>query len=177
MSTLRVLDERSDVSLRELIGGLLINATRADIALTRVRLAALDLSDEEVRSVRCRVLLGELDASILLDAAGGSSTQRAGLRRLAEWLMSERIEVRSAGIGAWTPDFSVYVGDDGSTTCLIGAHYFGSPQLAVGPSVTVTTTDAAAAGLLGERFDELWARAHDVGAAILEVVDRSARVG
>lgn len=177
VSTVQVLDERSDASLRELIGGLLAGSGRADIALTRVRLAALDLREEEIRRARCRVLLGELDASILLDGVGGSESHRSGLRRLAAWLMSERLEVRSAGIGSWTPDFSIYDKSDGVTTCLIGAHYFGSPQLAVGPSVTVVTTDDDAARLLGERFDELWERAHDVAAAILEVVERSARIG
>lgn len=194
MSTLRVLDERSGErcghgpgeppgeSLRTLIGRLLVDATRADIALARVRLAALDLTAPEVRSgARCRVLLGALDASVLLDAANDASSGtpnetavvRPGLRHLAEWLASDRLEVRSAGIGAWKPDFSVYEDRAGTSTSLVGAHYFGSPQLAVGPSVTVVTTDASAARLLRGRFDELWGRAHDVAPAILDVVRRS----
>lgn len=178
MSTLRVLDERTGVrseeSLRTLIGGLLVDATRADIALSRVRLAALDLTAPEVGSgAHCRVLLGELDASVLLDAADGRDDSRPGLRHLADWLTSDRLEVRSAGIGAWTPDFSVYQDASGTTTSLVGAHYFGSPQLSVGPSVTIVTTDTSAARLLRERFDELWDLAHDVAPAILDVVQRS----
>lgn len=186
MSTLRVLDERAGEmsgdrvgeSLRTLIGGLLMTATRADIALARVRLAALDLTAPEVRSgARCRVLLGELDASVLLDAADNAAAIRPGLRHLAEWLASDRLEVRSAGIGAWMPDFSVYEDRAGRATSLVGAHYFGSPQLAVGPSVTVVMTDEDAARLLRERFDELWTRAHDVAPAILDVVRRSQPMG
>lgn len=81
--------------------------------------------------------------------------------------------MRSAGIGAWTPDFSVYEDRSGRATSLVGAHYFGSPQLTVGPSVTVVTTDEQAAVLLQDRFAELWSRAHDVAPAILDVVRRS----
>lgn len=185
MTALRLLDERSggpsggsEESLRTLIGRLLLNATRADIALTRVRLAALDLTAPEVRSgARCRVLLGELDASTLLDAADDAATLRPGLRHLAEWLASDRLEVRSAGIGAWMPDFSVYEDGAGRATSLLGAHYFGSPQLAVGPAVTAVTTAESAARLLRGRFDELWGRAHDVAPAILDVVRRSHPAG
>lgn len=190
MSTLRVLDERSGPrsgdrsgdqtgeSLRTLIAGLLMNAARADIALSRVRLAALDLTAPEVRSgARCRVLLGELDASVLLDAADAPAGERPGLRYLAEWLASDRLEVRSAGIGAWVPDFSVYEDRAGTSTSLVGAHYFGSPQLSVGPSVTVVTIDESAARLLRDRFDELWRRAHDVVPAILDVVRRPQHLG
>lgn len=177
MTMLRTLDERSGdgkESLRDLIGRLLVNATRADIALTRVRLAALDLTASEVHSgARCRVLLGALDAAILLDATDATTAIRPGLRHLAEWLASDRLEVRSAGIGAWTPDFSVYEDRAGRSTSLVGAHYFGSPQLAVGPSVTVVTTDESAALLLRDRFEELWDRAHDVAPAILDVVRES----
>lgn len=181
MTMVRMLDERSGASgesLRALIGGLLVNAARADIALTRVRLAALDLTEVEVRSgARCRVLLGALDASVLLDAADDAAAIRPGLRHLAEWLASDRLEVRSAGLGSWMPDFSVYEDRAGRTTSLVGAHYFGSPQLAVGPSVTVVTTDESAARLLCGRFDELWGRAHDVAPAILDVVRRSGTAG
>lgn len=167
-----VRDEGADRPLRSVIGALLEKSRTADLALGRVRLAALDLAEAEVRGPeRCRVLLGQLDAAALLDARPGSGP---ALRRLADWLSSDRLDVRSAGIGAWTPDFSIYRDRAGLSTCLIGAHYFGHPQLTVGPSVTVVLEGSEGATLLQSRFDEVWQRAHDVAPAILEVLRRAA---
>lgn len=174
MMALRVLDERADPPLRRVIGSLLTSCDRADLAIGRIRLGALDLSETEVRGpTRCRVLLGQLDASTLLDAAPARPEGRVSIGRLAEWLESDRLEVRSAGIGAWAPDFSVYHGRGrgrDASTSIIGAHYFGSPQLTVGPSVTVLLRDRGAARLLTGRFRELWDRSHDVAPAIMEVL-------
>lgn len=173
MSTARLLDERSAPSLREVIGGLMVDADTVDFAIARIRLANLDLADDEVNGPRrTRVLLGHLDASTLLDARTAADTTVA---RLDRWARSGRLAVRSAGIGAWTPDFSVYHRPDGSS-CLMGAHYFGSPQLTVGPSFTTVSEDPASARLLQRRFDELWERSHDVLPAIIGVLER-VRVG
>lgn len=169
-----VIDERSRRPLRAIIGELLVAAESVDIAIARVRLAALDLSDDEVRGpALCRVLLGQLDASTLLDATGERGGPRPELRGLADWLASERLQVRSAGIGAWTPDFSVFRARDRTATSLVGAHYFGSPQLTVGPSVTSILRDPATARLLEGRFQQLWERAHDVAPAIQDVLARA----
>lgn len=179
MNAGRILDERSDPPVRSVIGRLLASCEYADLAVGRIRLAALDLTEAEVQGpTRCRVLLGQLDASTLHDAAPGEPARRPAVRRLTEWLTSDRLEVRSAGIGAWTPDFSVYVPGarrnhgGGSAVSLLGAHYFGSPQLTVGPSVTVLLREPEAVGLLRERFQELWDGAHDVAPAIMEVLGR-----
>ncbi len=201
--TTRVLDENTSPTLRRLIGRLLQESETVDLALTRIRLAALDLTAEEIAGPRqCRVLIGRLDASTLLDAAtpGGALTPSArshpatesaapeagsgtvagdagrsrldALKRLEHWIGSDRLLVRSAGIGAWTPDFSIFSRRRGAT-CLLGAHYFGHPQLTVGPSITVVTDAGAARALLAERFQELWGRAHDVAPAIEEVLRRA----
>ncbi len=177
----RIQDEGSTRSLRSLIGDLLWRARTADLALGRVRLAALDLTEAEVRGpARCRVLLGQLDATMLVDATvaqdavAGLSTRRDALVRLAEWLASDRLEVRSAGIGLWTPDFSIFRDPAGAATCLLGAHYFGSPQLTMGPSFTAILHGADHAALLQRRFEEVWDRGHDVSPAILEVLERTA---
>lgn len=169
MSILRLVDERSSPRLRTVIGTLLESATSVDLAVARIRLASLDLTDEEVAGPRrCRVLLGQLDASTLLDARAAPGD---AVVRLTDWALSGRLEVRSAGIGAWTPDFSVYHRPDGST-CLLGAHYFGSPHLTVGPSFTVVTDSPGTRRLLGRRFEELWSRSHDVLPAILRVLEQ-----
>ena len=166
---LRLLDETSDPPVRRVIGELMAGAERVDFAIARIRLANLDLAEEEVSGpARCRVLLGQLDASTLLDT---DAADRDAVTGLIRWARSGRLLVRSAGIGAWTPDFSVYHTVDGGT-CLIGAHYFGSPHLTVGPSFTTVTTDAETRTLLDRRFDELWGRSHDVLPAIVGVLER-----
>lgn len=190
MSGTRVFDERADRPLRTIIGDLLARSHTADIALSRVRLASLDLSDTEIQGPhQCRVLLGQLDASVLLDAARDGHPHPKRLHRLQRWLATDRLEVRSAGIGAWVPDFSIYRstspqaalrgagGPNGGATCIIGAHYFGTPQMAVGPSVTVITNDHGAVDLLSRRFGEVWDRAHDVAPAIRDVLERATAGG
>jgi hypothetical protein len=169
-----LLDERTDPALRRVIGELLRGARTADLALDRVRLGVLDLTEAEMRAPRrCRVLLGRLDASMLLDApAPGRSASIGGL---LDWLDSGRLEVRSAGFGAWTPDFSVFETAGGDRTALVGAHYFVSPQLATEPSFTVVLRDPDACATLGTRFEEVWERAHDVSPAIRGVLERVER--
>ena len=166
---LRLLDECSTPPVRQVIGDFMAGAERVDFAIARIRLANLDLSEEEVSGPsRCRVLLGQLDASTLLDT---DAADRAAVEGLIRWARSGRLLVRSAGIGAWTPDFSVYHTADGGT-CLVGAHYFGSPHLTVGPSFTAVTTEPEARVLLGRRFGELWGRSHDVLPAIVGVLEQ-----
>ncbi len=167
MKTLQLLDETSSPELRKVIGRLLKESGTVDMAIGRIRLANLDLTEKEIAGPRqCRVLLGHLDASMLLDAGAARS---GAVTRLAHWTRSGRLEVRSAGIGAWTPDFSIYHGAAG--VCLIGAHYFGSPQLIMGPSFTIASRDADVRARLQTRFNGLWERSHDVLPAIARVLE------
>jgi hypothetical protein len=169
-----LLDETSRPTVREVIGSLMASSATADLAVARIRLAALDLTEHELGVRRCRLLLGRLDAAALADAPVGApagANLRASLGRLLRFAASGRLEVRSAGIGAWQPDFSVF-GGPGAATCLVGAHYFVSPDLIVGPSLTCVTTDPDAVALVRRRFAWLWDRSHDVLPAIVEVLQR-----
>lgn len=186
MSQWTLIDESAQPTLRERLGRHLVRADSADFAVARIRLAALDLTDGEIAgTARWRVLLGELDAAMLLDAYEGvrSARQRDALGRLRAFADSGRLHVRSAGLGSWAPDFAVVrcgrgsEGQPGSSTlCAVGAIYFGRPRLAVGPSLTMVTSDPEAARRAGARFDELWDRAHDVLPAIADVLDRAHEV-
>lgn len=187
-SAWRLLDERhgqshgpgsgqdpGGTSLRQRIGALLAGARSADFAVARIRLAGIDLSAAELAGVeRCRVLLGELDASTLADAAesGVVPARRAALGRLLAFARSGRLQVRSAGLGAWMPDFAIIGAPTGPPTTLLGAIYLGPPYLTVGPSLTCVTHSPMAAALAAPRFDELWERGHDVLPAIIEVLER-----
>lgn len=188
----RLLDERDDLPLRARIGRLLADADEVAFALARIRLAALDLGDRELgRLARCRVLLGQLDASMLMDAGAGGVIETAtptdadagseatpgpgsprALLELLRFAASGRLEVRSAGLAGWTPDFAV-VRRGGDRTGLLGSIQFGSPELAVGPMFTMLLEDPDATLLLQRRFDEVWDRSHDVLPAIQAVIERA----
>jgi hypothetical protein len=193
----RLVDERDPLPLRARIGRLLADADDVAFALARVRLAALDLGDRELgRLGRCRVLLGQLDASMLMDASAGATTGGGGdtemstgaagarceatpapgspraLMELLRFAASGRLEVRSAGLVGWTPDFAV-VRRGQDRTGLLGSIQFGSPELAVGPTFTMLLEDPDATLLLQRRFDEVWDRSHDVLPAIQAVIERA----
>jgi len=168
-----VIDERSSPPLRARIGQLLAKADDAAFAVGRIRLGVLDLTDHELATVqRCRVLLGQLDASTLLDAADTGARSTASLAPLLRFAASGRLEVRSAGLAAWSPDFAV-VHAGGRRVGLVGAIYFGSPELVTGPAFTIPVLGDDATALLRTRFDESWARAHDVLPAIRQVLERA----
>ena len=168
-----LVDERGDVPLRDRIGRLLSGASTADFAVARIRLAALDLQSGEVTGLdRCRVLLGQLDAGTLLEVAEAVPTTATGrLEVLTSWAGSGRLEVRSAGIAGWTPDFSVFRGP--SDVALLGAHYFGSSYPSVGPSLTAVVRERSSIDLMAARFEELWTLGHDVLPAVRGVLERA----
>lgn len=173
--SVHLLDERGTVTVRDRIGKLLSRAHHADIAVAGIRLAALDLTDAEVGAVdRCRVLLGRLDAGMLLDAPDAGPPDAAErLRVLRAFAASGRLEVRSAGMAAWVPDFSTYTLRDGAQLCLLGAHYFGAPYPLIGPSFTTVLRAPSACRVMRERFAGIWELGHDVLPAIRDVLERA----
>lgn len=172
MNTL--IDDTSRPTLRERIGGVLSTCTCADIAVAHIRLAALDLAEHEIRNVRrCRILIGRLDARALTDFGHADPGMDERLRTLLSFLESSRVEVRSAGLGAWSPDFSIYRGlPDGGSACLVGAHYFREPPSLTGPSFTAFMLDARAVAVAHARFETLWRRSHDVLEPVVSAVHR-----
>jgi hypothetical protein len=174
----RLLDERSRPGFRELFGRLARRASALDVALTHLRLSTLDLSERELASVQCiRLLLAEVSA-VSLDAEAHALLHRAptaaNLRRLATLLTVGRIDVRSAPLGGWAPDFSIFVGDHGPAAALIGPHRFDRGGAHVGP-VLASLHGAEAAARLAARFAELWARGHDIRPAISGILARAER--
>lgn len=176
-----LLDGRRQPSLRSVVGTLLARATAADFAISRVRLAAVDLTPDELDNVqRCRVLLGRLDIDALVAPLehGESTSDRAPhLTALRAFLASGRAAVRTAGTTLWLPDFSVLSGPAGrdgvpaGCVCLIGAHYFARPYPTRGPALTCLLSDADSVARARERFDELWELGYDVLPVITETLD------
>lgn len=172
-----LLDERTRPDFRTLYGRLIREARSLAVAVTRVRLSTLDLAEEDVRDlVSMRVLVAELNA-LTLDAEARllrSDPRRAYridlYRRLLE---SGRLEVRSAPLGGWSPDFSVFADADGATAVLIGFHWFERPYPHRGPAFA-SVHHAAAARLAADRHAELWDGAHDVGPAVWSILSKAA---
>ena len=114
-------DGRGAPALRGYLGRELAGASAAAFAIRRIRLARLDLLPEELRSVqRCRVLLGRLDADTLADA--GASPTSARTATLLDMAASGRLEVRSAGLLAWEPDFSLIGAGTADDVLIFGCH-------------------------------------------------------
>jgi hypothetical protein len=174
----RLIDERSRPGFRELFGRLTRRATALDVALTHLRLSTLDLSERELRSVhRIRLLLAEVSA-VSLDAEAHALLHRgstaANLRRLAALLSLGRIEVRSAPLGGWAPDFSIFRSDAGPSAALVGPHRFDRGPAHEGP-LLASLHGAEGALRLAGRFAELWARGHDIAPAIAGILGRAER--
>jgi hypothetical protein len=167
-----LLDELHSPSVRETIGRLLATAERADLAIARVRLAALDLDPTEIAGLeRCRLLLSRLDADLLHDGAvlDIHPEKRVVLQRLFDWTQSGRLEVRSAGAVAWVPDFSVYHDVAGAgDVLLLGPHYFQSMFSGHGAALTCCLQHVSVVRRAAERFEELWDRSYDVLPIIAE---------
>jgi hypothetical protein len=174
----RLIDERSRPGFRELFGRLARRATALDVALTHLRLSTLDLSDRELASVRrIRLLLAEVSA-VSLDAEAHALLHRAptaaNLRRLAALLTLGTIEVRSAPLGGWAPDFSIFRNDEGPCAALIGPHRFDRGAGHEGP-VLASLHGARDAARLGARFADIWGRGHDIRPAIAGILARAER--
>ena len=173
-----LIDDRSRPGFRELFGRLARRSSAIDVALTHLRLSTLDLTEREIGHVqRIRLLLAEVSA-VSLDAEAHALLHRGSmatsLRRLTALLSLGRIEVRSAPLGGWSPDFSVFRNDDGPFAVLVGPHRFDRGLIHEGPVLASLHEDESVAPV-GNRFVEIWARAHDIRAAIAGILGRAER--
>ena len=124
---------------------------------------------------RFRVLVAEMNA-LRLDAEARSleaDPRRApNAELLRDLLESGRLEVRSAPLAGWTPDFSVFAGPGGPFAVLLGFHWFERPYAHRGPALGAVLLDEAAR-LAARRHEENWDRAHDVGPAVWNILSKA----
>lgn len=172
-----LVDERSDPDFRAVYGLLARRSSALDTAVASIRLTGVDLRPEELRSLnRVRVLLAEVNVlslraeaeAILLDPSKGPN-----LDNLVDMMDTGRIEVRSAPLAGWAPDFSVFHRKGRPWILLTGLHRFSRPFPHRGPALA-SLHGPGAAGRTAARFTELWTTAHDIGPAILGLL-REAR--
>jgi hypothetical protein len=166
--------------LPEVYATLLSRSRELSLAAWRVRLAGLHLSPDALLSMdRIRVVVGELDGQRLAAEAEGMalSAHRSGtVQALLKLLMEDRLLVRAAPLGGWSPDFSLFLGERTSTTLLLGPHWLERPFPHRGPALASLHSGPEVARVEG-RFEELWEGAHDVKAAVLRMLTEAARRG
>lgn len=164
-------------AVRRTVRRLLAGSSHADLAVARIRLAALRFRRRELERVRVRLLLGRLDADTVAGAPGTAvfgARRKAELQRLRDVMRAGRVRVRAAGMVRWDPDFSVFrqarrTGAPG--VVLVGSHRFDVPEPGRVPTLCATLRGDAA--VLGgrERFERLWRGGYDVGPVVLEMLD------
>ena len=173
-----LLDEQSRPDFRDVFGQLTARSDRVRVAVTRVRLTTVDLTAAELSGVSSlRVLLAELSALRLDGEARAlqSEPRRAGnVATLLRMLEGGALEVRSAPLGGWSPDFTVFEADGIPHGVLTGFHWFERPYPHRGPALT-SLHGGDAARLAAKRFDEVWRSAHDVGPAVWSILARAER--
>jgi len=168
-----LLDERSTTSFRSLFGDLLSRSSAVDTAILQIRLGAVDLSARELTGLhRLRVLVAEVNARTVEGEAYAlvmDPVKRENLNRVLNLLQTGVMEIRSAPLGGWSPDFTVFSADQCPHSLLMGLHWFHRPFPHRGPAWAVRF-GAEEASMAHDRFHELWAGAHDIGPAVLRLM-------
>ncbi|MFG1691471.1 hypothetical protein ACGF5M_04895, partial [Gemmatimonadota bacterium] len=118
----------------------------------------------------------EAEAAVANPGAGGNLELVLGLMR------EGRLSIRAAPLGGWSPDFSVFYDDapDGDAGkkpewALLGVHWFQRPYPHRGPAFA-SLHSGAAASIAARRFHLLWDQAHDIGPAVLSILERAERL-
>ncbi len=174
-----LFDERSRPDFRDVYGRLAEASSDLFVAVTRVRLSTIDLSKEELDHLTSiRLVVAELNG-LTLDAEARlirSDPTRAGrVERFRTLLEEGRLEVRSAPLGGWAPDFTVFGSPDGAHSVLSGFHWFERPYPHRGPAFAALHLGDAAR-LAARRHQALWDEAHDVGTAVWSILSRAERL-
>jgi hypothetical protein len=172
------LDERSPKPFRTVFGEMLSGCTTLETAILRIRLGAVDLSAQEVSGVkRLRILVAEVSARTVEEEAYALQVdpdKEENLSRIMALLQGGRMEIRSAPLGGWSPDFSVFSGEHGPEAVIMGLHWFKRPFPHRGPA-WAACFGPEEARRARQRFREIWEGAHDIGPAILKLLARGSQ--
>lgn len=173
-----LVDERGPASFRELFGNLIPQSSHLDTAMVRVRLSGVDLSEGEVAGLeRLRILVAEVNARTLEEEAFGllmDPEKGHNLTRVLALLQSGRMELRSAPLAGWSPDFSVFSSRDGPFGVIIGLHWIQRPFPHRGPAWAMVFGPKEARQA-SARFEEIWNEAHEIGPAVQRLLEQAAR--
>lgn len=174
----QLLDERSDPDFRAVYSLLARRSSGLDAAVSRIRLSGIDLEPEEMATLqRIRVLLTGVNALTLrseAEAALSDPVKASNLRNLVRLMEEEIIEVRSSPLAGWAPDFSIFRRSGAPWSVLVGLHWFARPFPHGGPALASIHGGEAARRTSG-RFERIWRGGHDIGPAILKILQEADR--
>lgn len=175
-----LLDERSLPSFRTTFGALLSRSSTVETAIQRIRLGAVDLSAGELSQLtRLRVLVAEVNAQTVEGEAYAMAvdpSKQENLNRVVSLFRAGILEIRSAPLGGWSPDFSVFSDQHGPKDLLLGLHWFHRPFPLRGPAWAIQLGPKEATAAHG-RFLEVWSSAHDIAPAIQRLMERTGHSG
>lgn len=162
-------------AVRRTVRRLLARSARADLAIRRLRLAALRFDGGDLDRVRVRLLVGRLDVDTVAGAPGAAvfeDRRKAELERLREVVRAGRVQVRTAGMMRWDPDFSVFrQARSGGGLVLVGSHRFDVPDPGPVRPLCAGLLGARRVAVARERFEGLWAGGYDVGPVVEDLLD------
>lgn len=168
-----LLDEESQPDFRTVYGRLARKAHRIDVAIRKIRLAGVSLGREELGApATIRLILAEIDVLTMASEAESLAARPSGRWRLEliiRLLETGALDVRSAPLGGWAPDFTVFSGTESAHFTLVGPHWFERPYPHRGPAVAAVHRGAGARRL-ARRFRQIWEDAHDVRTPLLETL-------
>jgi hypothetical protein len=171
-----LLDERSRPDFRTTYGLLVEESLRVDVAIRKIRLSGMSLAPRELEAPRrIRVLMAEINILTLASEAEIMAAASDGRRRVAmlgELLQADILRIRSAPLGGWSPDFSVFRLREGGTRLLVGPHWFARPYPHRGPALASLHTGRDAARI-ARRFESIWEGAHPVDGPVRRVLSEA----
>lgn len=163
-----VMDEHTRPSMRETFSTLMSISTHVDMAVGHMRIAGMDLRPGEVGMLqRLRLVIGKLDADVLLQTRSRPLDQ---LQRLRAFAGSGVLEVRIVPRFQWTPDFSVFNGQESAV--MVGAHYTELPYSADGIALTCVVNDQHAVRRCATRYEQMWQLGYDVLPVVIDTLDQ-----
>ena len=176
-----LLDEHSRPDFGELFRVLAGRSDTLEVAIGRIRLSGLTPRAVDLRGVgEIRVVLAEVNAVTLAREAEAVlvNPQRADNLRFLSTLLDEgSIEIRSAPLAGWSPDFTLFHRDGAPWAALVGLHWFERPYPHPGPALA-SLHGGEDARRIGPRFRQIWSNAHDVSEPVGEILARAdARTG
>ncbi len=175
-----LLDDRSAPSFRRVFGRLLLRADTVQVAVSRIRLSGIDLSAEEVERLRLvQLVTSEVNLHRLgleAESLAHDPERRLDLEVMKRLIRTGRLRARSAPLGGWAPDFSVFSSDGDAFALLVGPHWFERPFLYRGPSFGSLHGRRGAERAVAW-FGELWREAHDLEGPVRQVIRRARRNG
>ncbi len=168
-----LLDEEYRPDFRTVYGRLAREAHQIDVAIRKIRLSGVSLGREELGAPsRIRVILAEIDILTMASEAESLAARPNGrwrLKLIIEMLETGTLDVRSAPLGGWAPDFSVFSGGELPWSTLVGPHWFERPYPHRGPALA-SVHHGEGARRLARRFHHLWEDAHDVRTPLVETL-------